>query len=301
MKKNENVAAIDIGSHNCRLIIAKKNKNFKKVVFNRSQPTNLIKNLSFNNEFNFENITKTLDCLNFFKNKLDKFNVSKYRCVATEACRTAINSDFFLNEVKKMSNLDIEIISSEEEARLCLKSCKDYLNLINETGFLFDIGGGSTETTFFKNKPLHFSTTSIAYGVINLPEKIEIHGSTKIFKKIYDHIIFFYNSHKNFSNSLVTIGSCSTMTTICSIFLNLSYYDTKKIEGVEMQLNDVVKTIKNIKNINFEDLKKHPCIGNKYNLLLNGIKILEQLIKVVPIKKIIVTQKGLRDAIIDEL
>ena len=137
--------------------------------------------------------------------------------MATEACRTAINSDFFLNEVKKKkSNLDIEIISSEEEARLCLKSCKDYLNLINETGFLFDISG-STETTFFKNKPLHFSTTSVAYGVINLPEKIEIHGSTKSLKKSMI-ILFFYNSHKSFSNSLVTIGSCSTMTTICSIF-----------------------------------------------------------------------------------
>ena len=160
---------------------------------------------------------------------MDQFKVSKYRCVATEACRTAINSDFFLNEVKKVSNLDIEIISTEEEARLCLRSCKDYLNLIHNTGFLFDIGGGSTETTFFKNKPFHFSTTSVDYGVINLPEKIEIYGSTKIFKKIHHHLIFFYNSHKNFfSGSLVTIGSCSTMTTICSVFLNLPFYDTQK-------------------------------------------------------------------------
>ena len=91
------------------------------------------------------------------------------------------------------------------------------------------------------------------------------------------------------------------MTTICSIFLNLPFYNSKKIEGVEMQLSDVVQTIKNIKNIDLENLKKHPCIGNKYNLLLNGIKILEQLLKIFPIKKIIVTQKGLRDAIIDEL
>ena len=81
----------------------------------------------------------------------------------------------------------------------------------------------------------------------------------------------------------------------------IPFYNSKKIEGIEMQLSDVVQTIKNIKKIDLEDLKKHPCIGNKYNLLLNGIKILEQLIKIFPIKKIIVTQKGLRDAIIDEL
>ena len=85
------------------------------------------------------------------------------------------------------------------------------------------------------------------------------------------------------------------MTTICSIFLNLSYYDTKKVEGVEMQLADVVKTINNIKNINFEDLRKHPCIGNKYNLLLNGIKDTRTTNKLSYKRKIIVTQKRTRE------
>ena len=70
MKKNKKIAAIDIGSHNCRLLVVEKNAGKKKVIFNHSKPTNLIKNLSFNNEFNSENISKTLNCLIFFKKKL---------------------------------------------------------------------------------------------------------------------------------------------------------------------------------------------------------------------------------------
>ena len=69
MKKNKKIAAIDIGSHNCRLMIVEKGIDRKKIIFSHSKPTNLIKNLSFNNEFNNENISKTLNCLVFFKKK----------------------------------------------------------------------------------------------------------------------------------------------------------------------------------------------------------------------------------------
>ena len=301
MKKNKKVGAIDIGSHNCRLMIVEKRGNFKKVVFNHSKPTNLIKNLSFNNEFNASNISKTVDCLKFFKRKLSQFNVLKYRCVATEACRTAINSEFLLKKVKESSNIDIDIISSDEEARLCLKSCKRYQNKIKTMGFLFDIGGGSTETTFFKTNPVHFSTTSISYGVINLPEKIEIFGEDYINKKINDHLNFFYNSNTQKSKKFVAIGSCSTVTTLCSIFQNLPFFDLKKIEGFEMNFQDILDTMNYIKNQSNVDLKKHPCVGGKYKLLLNGEKIMTKLMEIIPIEKIIVTQRGLRDAIIDEL
>ena len=176
MKKNKKIAAIDIGSHNCRLMIVEKSADGKKIIFNHSKPTNLIKNLSFNNEFNSQNTLKTLKCLIFFKRKIDVLKISNYRCVATEACRAVIIPDFFLKKVKEMCGLNVDIISSEEEARLCLKSCKIYLKKIKKHGFLFDIGGGSTEITFFEPSSPHLKTTSISYGVINLTEKIQIYG-----------------------------------------------------------------------------------------------------------------------------
>ena len=126
-------------------MVVEKNGDRKKIIFNHSKPTNLIKNLSFNNEFNNHNISKTLNCLVFFKRKIDEFKVSDYRCIATEACRVVINPEFFIKKVRESSGLNVDIISSEEEARLCLKSCRMYKKKIRQCGVLFDIGGGSTE------------------------------------------------------------------------------------------------------------------------------------------------------------
>ena len=91
------------------------------------------------------------------------------------------------------------------------------------------------------------------------------------------------------------------MTTLCSIFQNLPFYNPSKVEGFEMSSEEVKNTINYIKKLSIRDLKSHPCVKNKYKLLKNGIEILLFIIKNIPIKKIITTNKGLRDAIVDEL
>ena len=282
-------------------MIVEKNLVRKKVIFSQSKPTNLIKNLSFNNEFNNENISKTLNCLVFFKRKIDELKISDYRCVATEACRVVINPEFFVNKVRESSGLNVDIISSEEEARLCLKSCSMYKKKIRQYGVLFDIGGGSTEITFFEPNSSHLKTTSISYGVINLEEKIQIYGEDFVKKKLSDHFSHFYNINKSLSDKFISIGSCSTMTTLCSIFQNLPFYNPLKIEGFEMSSEEVINTINYVKKLSVSSLKSHPCIKDKHKLLKSGIEILLFIIKHIPIKKIITTNKGLRDAIVDEL
>ncbi len=282
-------------------MIVEKSADRKNIIFNHSKPTNLIKNLSFNNEFDNENISKTLNCLVFFKRKIDEFKISDYRCVATEACRTVINPEFFLKKVRETSGLNVDIISSEEEARLCLKSCKMYLKKIKQSGLLFDIGGGSTEITFFEPDSIHLKTTSISYGVINYEEKIQIYGEKNVKKKISDHFSYFYNQNKSLSDKFVSIGSCSTMTTLGSVFQNLPFYNPKKIEGLEMSHEQVTNTMKYVNKLSVNDLKGHPCIKEKYKLLKSGIEILHFIMKTFPIKKTIITHKGLRDAIVDEL
>lgn len=302
MKKKNKFAAIDIGSHNCRLLIVEKKDSKLRIHFNSATPTNLIKNLSFNNEFNFKNISKTVDCLKKFKKKMEYFNVSGYRCIATEACRSVTNPEFFVHQAKEKSGIDVEIISADEEARLSLLSCKKYTEKI-KFGLLFDIGGGSTELTFFNfiDKPFSSKSCSLSFGVINLSEKNEIYGPDYNKKLIQRYVNDFYSLFKNDCTNFSTIGSCSTMTTICSVYLNLPFYSPKKIEGIKMNINDVKKTIKLLKSMSKDQLRNHPCIRGKYALLMNGIEILSEIIEIIPTKNIIVTNKGLRDAIVDEI
>jgi len=301
LKKKNIYGAIDIGSYNCRLLIVEKSGTNRKVLNNSSVPTNLIKNLSYNNEFNKNNISKTLKCLHNYSNKLKDFDVIDYRCIATEACRSVTNPDYFLENVEEQTGLKVEIISSYEEARLSLKSSERYVAAINDDGFIFDIGGGSTELTFFKLNSLDYKTKSIAYGVINLSEKKEIFNAKYVENHLERHFNQFKQLFKNNNHKFMTIGSCSTVTSICSVFLNLSYYDPSKIEGCEMKFRDIDNTIKYIEKMSIPKMIRHPCIGDKYELLNNGIQILKKIMKIIPIKNIIVTQKSLRDAIINEI
>jgi len=302
LKKNDKFAAIDIGSHNCRLLISEKNQGVIKSVFNSSKPTNLIKNLSYNNEFNYKNIKKTIDSLSFFAKKINSMNVKEYKCIATEACRSVINPEFFVEEVKKNTGLKVEIIGSVEEARLSMKSCNIYISKIKKLGLIFDIGGGSTELSCFNTKPNEIITKSISYGVINLDEKCQIFSEEHVKNDLNRHFSNYFQHFKiRDDEKFLAIGSCSTVTSLCCVFLNLPFYNPKKIEGYEMYSEDVNTTIKYLENVNDNELQKHPCIGDRYMLLKNGIKILKIIMDKFPISKIIVTQKGLRDAITEEI
>ncbi len=297
---NKITAAIDIGSYNCRMIIVNKSPKIK-ILKKVSVATNLIKNLSYSNEFTHDNIKKTVKCLIMFSRKMLEYNVINYRCVATEACRQVINSDFFTGEVKKKTGLYVEIISANEEAKLCFQSCKKYVEKTNNEGILFDIGGGSTEISFFDVKGKKFETSSIPLGVINLTERINLHGKSNIISQMRR---YFQSLKSNLSNRIdpsFSLGSCSTVSTLSAIYQNLKTFDKNKIEGSLLDVDEIMKIIKNLKNLEICEMSKHPCIKNSYPLLLNGIEILEKILENFPIKKILVSQGGLTEGMIENL
>ncbi len=295
-------AAIDIGSYNCRLVIVEKNNsNFYKIVEKFSMETNLIKDLSYNNEFTPKKISKTIKCLKEISKKITQHGITKYRCVATEACRQVINPEFFTENVMQQTGLNVEIISSYEEARLSLKSCEPYMKRFKKNGLLFDIGGGSTELTFFNLKKKNIITKSISLGVVNLSEKSDIFGDNYVKDMMVKHFIKFKNSLSDFTFDNLSLGSCSTVTTLCAMHLNLSSYQANKIEGYEIDAKEIFKASNFFNNLSDNERSKHPCIGKRYNLLKNGIKILEKILDIFLINKVIATHKGLRDGMINEL
>lgn len=300
--KNLVFAAIDIGSYNCRLTIVEKFKNGFKIIHNFSHITNLIKDLSFNNEFTDKNTEKTLISLKKISEKLLKYHVNKYRCIATEACRQVINPEFFIKKVKKETGINVEVITTREEAELSLKSCQKYLKEIKDRGIIFDIGGGSTELTFFDTQKNIFNSKSISYGVINLSEKEELFGKALVQKHLHNH----FNNFKNelsmlLDHQFTSIGSCSTVTTLCAIHQKLNFFDIKKVEGYRMQKFELLKQINYIKDLNINEIKQLYCVGSRYYLLLNGMKILKSILDIFPINNVIVTQSGLKEGILNDL
>ena len=151
---------------------------------------------------------------------------------------------------------------------------------------------------FLMKKKKLFKTKSISYVVINLSEKNQLFGNKYVFNELKGHFTSIKNEmKKELKENIIAIGSCSTITTLCAIYLNLKSFDSKKIESFELDKSQLLKLISFINSESNENLRRMPCVGSKYLLLLNGIEILKIMLEAIPLKKVIVTQKGLRDGI----
>ena len=139
-------------------------------------------------------------------------------------------------------------------------------------------------------------------GYLFLFSQIQIYGEEFVKKEINNHFLSFKNNElKNVKKELYAIGSCSTATTLCAIFQNLKRFDIKMIEGFSMKPFEMMKIAESIIRMDKEKLKMMPCVGSRYNLLLNGTLILIEILKTILIRDLIVTQKGLRDGILNDL
>lgn len=295
-------AAIDLGSTNCRISIVDIIDKVPNEIFRYSKIVNLAKNLAFNNEFTDEKIELTTEVFKKLAKMMSTKNVNSYRCIATHACRESINSEKLLKNIYNDSGIKVEIISTFEEARLCLSSSLIYRNNSKNFNMVFDIGGGSTELIFFNNKNSsigEFNFLSIPYGVISLDEKSEVFDENIIKEEIKKKFTFFKN--KTSRNKINMIGSCGTITNICSFFLGLNYYSRKKIEGFIMKIENVKEVCQKIKKMSFEEKINHPCIGiERSQLLDNGIIILEAICDNWEIEEILVSDRGLREGMVEE-
>ena len=295
-------AAIDLGSNNCRLIITECSFEDYKIIDTFSSTVKLGENLSYSGEFSNAQIEKTVDVFEKISKKLEKFNVEAYRCIATQACREAINTEKLVKEVKAKTGILVEVISPKEEARLCLKSCLKYKDLNNENKLIFDIGGGSTEIIYNNknSKNIPFDFISIPIGVINLDQKIDLYSEQKMCQEIENDIKYFKNSFmKGVESPFSTIGSCSTITSLCAIHKNLKFYKKEDVEGYDFQISDVYLAIKKVQQMSDEEKKKNKIIGSSRKLLLdNGIKILDLILKNFAIESIFVSDRGIKEGII---
>ena len=294
-------AAIDLGSNNCRLIITQCSFKDYKILDTFSSTIKLGENLSYNGEFSHEQITRTVDAFEKISKKLDKFNVEAYRCIATQACREAINTEKLVREVKAKTGILVEVISPKEEARLCLNSCLNYKDFNSENKLIFDIGGGSTEIIYKpkQSKKSEFNFISIPTGVINLDQKISLYSEQKTCQEIQNEISFFKNTFMKVDVPFSMIGSCSTITTLCAIHKNLKFYRKEEVEGYNFQILDIYLAIKKVQQMSDEEKKNNKIIGSSRKLLLeNGIKILNVILKSFEIESIFVSDRGIKEGII---
>lgn len=322
MRKNRNsgasgngnlFAAIDLGTNNCRLLIARPlpNGGFR-VVEAFSRIVRLGEGLNGSGSLSEAAIERTIDALQVCAEKIARRRVRKVRCVATAACRKAPNSDEFVDSVRERTGLELEIISPEEEARLALSGCTSLLQGHDGPSMVFDIGGGSTELAVagpmgdsdltvleLGTFPLGVVTFAEQFGGGEVSEAQFCHMSElarDTFREFEERVSLGRDAE---NGQLQLLGTSGTVTTLGGMYLDLARYSRAAVDGLYAPVDAFRRISADLRKMNLAERTEHPCIGRgRADLVIAGCAILEGLLDVWSAPNMIVADRGLREGIL---
>lgn len=306
-------AAIDLGTNSCRLILASPTPTSFRVIETFSKVTRLGEGIIQDNELSTAAIKRTIGALKVCAGILNEYApIRKMRFVATAACRRAKNCNQFVEQVKRETGLEPEIISTQEESRLAVVGCAPLLNRSIKRMLVFDIGGGSTEISLARvttnGKVFIEGFVSLPYGVVTVSEAFPPNGMTKLeystvverTQKIIEEFDKKHNISEGIRNQEIqVIGTSGTVTVLGAVYLNLPRYNRSAVDGISISGPDISRVVEKIKRIGSEGRCKHPCIGpQKSDLTIAGCAIIEALYTFWPISEITVADRGIREGIL---
>jgi exopolyphosphatase/guanosine-5'-triphosphate,3'-diphosphate pyrophosphatase len=306
--------AIDLGTNNCRLLIARPTQDGFTVIDAFSRIVRLGEGLSRTGELSQEAMDRAVGALGVCGEKLRRRNVSLSRSVATEACRRAKNGFEFTERVRVETGIALDIIEPREEARLAVLGCHKLLEPGDGPALIFDIGGGSTELVLVDQQegtPRIRAWWSAPWGVVSLTEsegKEALEGADRL--KAYGRMR--ERARRAFANfatmlpenrdGIRLLGTSGTVTTLASVHLALPAYDRRAVDGLHVPIGAMQNISTMIAEMDYEERSSLPCIGNeRADLVVAGCAILEAIIEIWPAQNLGVADRGIREGILRSL
>lgn len=308
-------AAIDLGTNNCRLLIAKPADDSFVVVDAFSRVVRLGEGLAKSGRLSDHAMDRAVAALSICSDKLKRRHVTLARSVATEACRRASNGEAFIERVRRETGIVLDIISAEEEARLAVLGCHILLEPGQGPAMIFDIGGGSTELVLVDTEasaPHILDWQSVPWGVVSLTES-EPHDNNDpaALARAYANMrARVMDSFSDFRDRLPThpgdakrlLGTSGTVTTLASLHLNLPSYDRNVIDGLIVPSQSMRDISRNLAGLSLDQRRKLPCVGNeRADLVVAGCAILETILDIWPTERLGVADRGIREGILRSL
>lgn len=333
-------AALDLGTNNCRLLVARPSRRGFKVIDAFSRIIRLGEGVTATGRLSEAAMTRTAAALQICAAKVSRHQVTRKRLVATEACRVAANGAEFLARINHETGLGIEILSREDEARLAVSGCATLIDPEADLVLVFDIGGGSSELVWIDfgarqvqrseiNGAPHFSRpgwslsdrvdvqkrirawTSLPVGVVTLAERFGggFVGPNE-FERMVDYVGSLLGPFETKAQvgpelarrNVHLLGTSGTVTTVAGVHLNLPRYDRARVDGSWMSTDAVRQVTNRLVGATHQQRVAEPCIGHeRADLVLAGCAILEAMLRQWPCERLRVADRGLREGILTML
>jgi exopolyphosphatase/guanosine-5'-triphosphate,3'-diphosphate pyrophosphatase len=307
--------ALDLGTNNCRLLIARPAPQGFVIVDAFSRIVRLGEGLAGSGRLSDAAMDRAVAALRICADKLRRRHVHLARSVATEACRRAENGAEFVERVRRETGIAIDIITAEEEARLAVMGCHVLLEEGDGPALIFDIGGGSTELVLVDTSgplPRTLDWYSAPWGVVSLTE-VEPgdagseHGRLDIYNRMRARVS---DSFAAFAARLPTdtraqlrlLGTSGTVTTLASVHLGLPSYDRSAVDGLIVPANAMRSVSTMLSRMSVPERIDLPCIGTeRADLVVAGCAILEAILDIFPAERLGVADRGIREGILRTL
>jgi len=307
-------AALDLGTNNCRLLIAYPAGDSFRVVDSFSRIIRLGEGIAATGSISDAAIERAIAALSICSDKIRYRRARRLRLIATEACRAAANAENFRDRVAAETGIKLEVIDRETEASLAVIGCSPLLDPKGRGAILFDIGGGSTELVRIERDPHAPDAAprmkawmSIPLGVVSLAEHFGGRNVTpelyaRMVAEVAQYVAPFAAEHGNDLRDIHLLGTSGTVTTLAGVFLNLPRYDRRRVDGIWMNNADVTGTINKLLFMSYQERVNSSCISvERADLVLAGCAILDAIRSAFPLPRLRVADRGLREGMLVEM
>jgi exopolyphosphatase/guanosine-5'-triphosphate,3'-diphosphate pyrophosphatase len=315
-------AAIDLGTNNCRLLIARPSGENFTVIDAFSRVVRLGEGLAQSGRLSEIAMDRALGALTVCAEKLMRRKVFLARSVATEACRRAVNGVEFIDRVRRETGIALDIISAREEARLAVLGCHVLLEPGRGPAMIFDIGGGSTELVLIESTdtvPRILDWQSVPWGVVSLTESCEADSAEHplldeaarrrrfgrmkaIVSDAFSNFAVRISGAQELAQSagpLRLLGTSGTVTTLASVHLDLPQYDRRAVDGLIVPTTSMREISNRLAGMSLEERRELPCIGReRADLVVAGCAILDAILDLWPADRLGVADRGIREGIL---
>jgi len=305
-------AAVDLGTNNCRLLVARAADDGFRVIDGYSRIVRLGEGMGETGCLAPDAMDRAAEALRICAAKMERRRVTRSRCIATEACRRTTDCAPFLARVESETGLKLDIISAREEAELTLAGCVPLLDPARPYALLFDVGGGSAELVWLRQRdgdvPEILGCTSLPCGVVTLTERHGVREFTpEHYARVVDEVCVMLEEMESAHDirrhladgSAQMLGTAGTVTTVAGVHLGLARYDRARVDGVEITLEAVREVSRTLTGWNCAERAAHPCIGPaRADLVVAGCAVLDAVCRTWPATRLRVADRGVREGIL---
>ncbi|MDD3270327.1 MAG: Ppx/GppA phosphatase family protein [Syntrophomonadaceae bacterium] len=283
-----NYAAIDIGTNSCRLLISSLQNDRLAAVFRKLETTRLGEGLNHSGRINPDALARTIKCLEAFRKIMQEYRVQAFRVVATSAVREAENRQEFLDQVRGKINIDIEVISGNEEAELSYQGVIHSLKL-DPLPLVVDLGGGSTEF-IIKGDPGF--PLSLPVGAVRATESdmkaVEIADVLAPLRE-YKNLLAAY--------PLVLVGG--TGSTLVAIKHSLAVYDPEFVHGQVLRREEIADIYDMLERMSLRLRQRLPGLQpERADIIPKGTMIVLLIMDTLDKNQIVVSESDLLEGLI---